>query len=90
MAAGIFGGAYVMITWLPTYLVQVRHMSLAQMGIYASLPWVALFVMVFVGGLIHSSYGWKGFIPGVLIGFGLACMIPYALLYAICGPGRMF
>ena len=27
-------------TWLPTYLVDERKLSLASMGIYASLPWV--------------------------------------------------
>ena len=30
-------------TWLPTYLVTERKLSLAAMGIYASLPWVAMF-----------------------------------------------
>ncbi len=37
-------------TWLPTYLVQARHFSLKSMGIFASLPWVALFCMVFIAG----------------------------------------
>lgn len=37
-------------TWLPTYLVKARGFSLASMGFAGSLPWVALFVMVFVTG----------------------------------------
>lgn len=37
-------------TWLPTYLVKARHFSLTSMDFAASLPWVALFVMVFVTG----------------------------------------
>jgi ACS family glucarate transporter-like MFS transporter len=37
-------------TWLPTYLVKERGLSLATMGVFASLPWVGLFVMVFVTG----------------------------------------
>ncbi len=37
-------------TWLPTYLVKARGFSLQSMGYAASLPWVALFVMVFVVG----------------------------------------
>ncbi len=37
-------------TWLPTYLMADRKFSLASMGIGASLPWVAMFVMVFVAG----------------------------------------
>ena len=62
-------------TWLPTYLVQVRHMSLAQMGIYASLPWVALFVMVFVAGAVADAVQratgsvWKARVPAAMAGF---------------------
>jgi MFS transporter, ACS family, glucarate transporter len=37
-------------TWLPTYLVKARGFSLKSMGYAASLPWVALFIMVFVIG----------------------------------------
>lgn len=36
------------VTWLPTYLVQDRGFSLTEMGFGASLPWVAMLVMVFV------------------------------------------
>jgi ACS family glucarate transporter-like MFS transporter len=36
------------VTWLPTYLVQDRGFSLKEMGFGASLPWVAMLVMVFV------------------------------------------
>lgn len=35
------------VTWLPTYLVQARDMSLKEMGIAGSLPWVAMIVCVF-------------------------------------------
>lgn len=38
------------VTWLPTYLVKDRGFSLTSMGYAASLPWVALFVMVFIVG----------------------------------------
>jgi len=31
---------YMIITWLPGYLVMVRHFTILQMGVYASLPWV--------------------------------------------------
>lgn len=39
-------------TWLPTYLVTARHLSMKAMGIYASLPWVAMFCSVFVTGAV--------------------------------------
>jgi ACS family sodium-dependent inorganic phosphate cotransporter len=37
---------YTFLTWLPTYLVQVRHFSLTEMGIYATFPYIA---MMFIG-----------------------------------------
>jgi MFS transporter, ACS family, solute carrier family 17 (sodium-dependent inorganic phosphate cotransporter), other len=37
---------YTFLTWLPSYLVQVRGFSLNEMGIYATFPYLA---MMFVG-----------------------------------------
>jgi ACS family glucarate transporter-like MFS transporter len=62
-------------TWLPTYLVRVRHFSLASMGIYASLPWVALFIMVFVTGTLAdrilraTGSVWAARVPLAIAGF---------------------
>ncbi len=36
---------YVYLVWLPLYLMEAQHFSLAQMGIAASIPWVVLFVV---------------------------------------------
>ena len=43
-------------TWLPTYLVQARGFSLAQMGVTASLPFFAGFVGSILGGRISDRY----------------------------------
>jgi ACS family glucarate transporter-like MFS transporter len=62
-------------TWLPTYLMQERHFSLGAMGFYSSLPWVALFVMVFVTGrvadIIQRRTGsvWASRVPVAMLGF---------------------
>lgn len=62
-------------TWLPTYLVRVRHFSLHSMGIYASVPWVALFIMVFVTGTLsdrilhHTKSVWAARVPLAIGGF---------------------
>ncbi len=77
-------------TWLPTYLVNVRHLSLKAMGIYASLPWVALFVMVFVTGQladrILSATGsvWRARVPLAITGFIVSAA---ALIGASRSPG---
>jgi ACS family glucarate transporter-like MFS transporter len=62
-------------TWLPTYLMNVRHMSLREMGINASLPFVALFLMVFVAGwladvvLRATGSVWMARVPAAMAGF---------------------
>lgn len=62
-------------SWLPTYLVQARHFSLRSMGIYASLPWVALFGMVFLAGgladrvLRATRSVWAARVPAAMTGF---------------------
>ncbi|MGH7911856.1 MAG: MFS transporter [Candidatus Dormibacteraceae bacterium] len=62
-------------TWLPTYLVTVRGFSLTSMGFAASLPWVSLFVMVFVTGQIAdriykaTSSVWASRVPIAIAGF---------------------
>ena len=62
-------------SWLPTYLVQARNFSLKSMGIYASLPWVALFCMVFLAGgladrvLRATGSVWRARVPAAISGF---------------------
>jgi ACS family glucarate transporter-like MFS transporter len=67
-------------TWLPTYLVRERHFSLASMGIYASLPWIALFVMVFVTGALsdrimkRTGSVWAARVPIAIAGFVVSAL----------------
>jgi ACS family glucarate transporter-like MFS transporter len=76
-------------TWLPTYLVRERNFSLASMGIYASLPWVALFVMVFVTGLLsdrilrRTGSVWAARVPVAITGFAVSAL---ALIAASRAP----
>jgi nitrate/nitrite transporter NarK len=49
--------SYFFITWLPTYLVKERGMSLMEMGFMASLPLViSMFVEVLAGWLSDRVY----------------------------------
>jgi ACS family glucarate transporter-like MFS transporter len=58
----IFGIQYFLLvliqsfytTWLPTYLTDARGLSLSAMGMYASLPWVAVFISVFAAGRVSD------------------------------------
>jgi MFS transporter, ACS family, glucarate transporter len=77
-------------TWLPTYLVNERNLSLAAMGIYASLPWVAMFVSVFLTGALgdailrSSGSVWTARVPLAIGGFVVSAA---ALIAAACTPG---
>jgi MFS family permease len=46
-------GGYFYVAWLPSYLVQYRHFSMAQMGIVASLPLLA----GMAGDVVSGLYG---------------------------------
>lgn len=67
-------------TWLPTYLVKSRGFSLTSMGFAASLPWVALFAMVFITGawqdrvLARTGSKLKARTPFAVAGFILAAV----------------
>jgi ACS family glucarate transporter-like MFS transporter len=67
-------------TWLPTYLSKDRGFSLTSMGFAASLPWVALFVMVFVSGswqdrvLARTGSKTRARVPFAVTGFILAAV----------------
>jgi ACS family D-galactonate transporter-like MFS transporter len=52
---------YVLVTWLPDYLVTVRHLSVVQAGFYASLAFFTFGVTEPIGGWIADSLirrGW--------------------------------
>jgi hypothetical protein len=34
---------------------------------------------------LRIKYGWRGFIPGVLLGFGLTCLVPIGIVAVVCG-----
>jgi len=67
-------------TWLPTYLVTERKLSLAAMGIYASLPWLAMFCSVFATGAVAdvilrcTGSVWTARVPLAIGGFAISAL----------------
>lgn len=41
---------YLLLTWLPDYLVQARHFTMMRAGIYSALPFLAFFASEVIGG----------------------------------------
>lgn len=42
------------LTWFPTYLIEYRHLSYVQSGVYAALPFLAAFLGVLSSGLVSD------------------------------------
>ncbi|MCS6951999.1 MAG: MFS transporter [Bryobacterales bacterium] len=72
---------FLYVTWLPGYLVEERKFSSAEMGIYSSIPFLVMSVVILVAGMASDwliRRGWsevavrKGFITA---GLTIACLI---------------
>lgn len=55
---------YFLITWLPSYLVSVRKLTILRAGIYASIPFLVFGVCQPLGGWIADRMIRKGSDPG--------------------------
>ncbi len=76
-------------TLLPTYLYTYRHVKIASVGELTSLPWLALFIMVFVVGYLQrytlrrTGSVYMARVPYALTGFIVAIAFLYlAMLQA--------
>ncbi len=64
---------YLLVTWLPDYLVTVRHLTIMRAGIYASLPYLVFGVTEPIGGwvadrLIRQGYSETRVRKGIVAG----------------------
>jgi D-galactonate transporter len=46
---------YLMMTWLPTYLVVERQMTLLKAGFFTMLPWILSFIGNILGGFLSDQ-----------------------------------
>ncbi len=51
---------YLLLTWLPDYLVESRHLTILRAGIYASLPYLVFGVCEPIGGWIADRLILRG------------------------------
>jgi MFS transporter, ACS family, D-galactonate transporter len=54
---------YLMLTWLPTYLVVEKHMTLIKAGFNSILPWVAASAGALLGGYLSDRLVKRGWEP---------------------------
>ncbi len=51
---------YIFLSWLPSYFADVHGLNLAGAGLYALAPWIVMFLMLNVGGIIADAMITKG------------------------------
>jgi MFS family permease len=57
LTTGIYGGNYVMITWLPAYLKMVLGLSIINVGAYLAVNIAGSFFGAFVNGYLADAVG---------------------------------
>ena len=62
LGAGCYNYAYFFgLTWLPSYLVQQKHLSLEKMGVLGAVPFWAAAVSAIIGGWTSDALIKKGY-----------------------------
>ena len=92
---------YLFLTWLPDYLMTVRHFHLLAAGLYAALPYLVFMVSEPLGGWIADRFirlGWNetivrktivtvAFLFGLLLILATHVLSPARAIWLIAGAG---
>lgn len=77
---------YLYTNWLPAYLRIGRHLSTVEMGIYSSVPFLAMAAIIILSGLLSDAIIRRGYREVtvrktfILIGLSIACLVVPAAL----------
>jgi len=87
IAYGMMTGlTYAIMTWVPTYLIEVKKYSILQMGIVASAPWIGAVIGSILGGILSDRVFGERRKPVMLIAAGATIFTMYALVLAPNNP----
>jgi sugar phosphate permease len=81
------GIAYAIMTWVPTYLIKVKHYSTLNTGLVAATPWIGAILGNVLGGWLSDNIFEKRRKPLMLITAVSTVFTMYSLLYA---PDQMY
>jgi MFS transporter, ACS family, glucarate transporter len=76
------GITYAIMTWVPTYLVEVKGFSIMKMGFVSSAPWIGAMIGNIVGGWLSDNIFDKRRKPNMLLTASATVIMMYSLLYA--------
>lgn len=79
---GIGLGAWIALV----VIIAMASAGLADLSpVLMLMTWAAMLVgFIFFCIHIRKTYQWRGFVPGVLIGVGLTCLLPVGILAIMC------
>jgi sugar phosphate permease len=80
------GISSVLLAWIPTYLMTVKHFSVMGMSFVAAAPWVGAVIGNILGGLLSDRVLGKRRKPGMLISAAATALMMYALISSPADP----
>lgn len=80
------GIAYAIMTWVPTYLVNVKKYPLFAMGFVASTPWIGAILGNVLGGIISDRLLGGRRKPMMLLTAASTIVTMYGLIYSPADP----
>lgn len=82
----LVGITYTIMTWIPSYLINVKHFSIVKVGLVAAAPWVGAVLGNVFGGIISDKVFASRRKPNMIITAASTVVLMYSLLYAPNDP----
>lgn len=76
------GITYTIMTWVPTYLISVKHFTVIKMGFVAAAPWVGAMAGNIIGGWLSDKVFAGRRKPVMLITTAATVVMMYLLIYS--------
>lgn len=80
------GISSVLLAWIPTYILNVKHFSVAGMGLVAAAPWVGAVFGNILGGLLSDRALGKRRKPGMMFSAITTAVMMVALIKSPASP----
>jgi MFS transporter, ACS family, glucarate transporter len=80
------GISSVLLAWIPTYLLNVKHFSIMSMGFVSAAPWAGAVVGNILGGLLSDRLLGKRRKPGMMISALATAGMMYTLINSPADP----
>lgn len=76
----------VLLTWIPTYLITVKHFSIMNMGLVSAAPWVGAVLGNLLGGFCSDRFLGGRRKPGMLLSALGTSLMMYLLINSPAEP----